>query len=151
MHAPTPHSRRFALLVDRQLETRSLIGPALLGHLQLVHSRTGSAALALLQRMAEHFGLALVALTLDDIPGRVVIDTIRLFRPEIPVICLSGSDRISAETGVQRLSREGDRGMLRATTAAIEQARTTFALTGDLSLAARELQRRESGGLEGSQ
>ena len=161
MHAPTPRSGRFALLVDCDPATRSIIGPALPDGLQLVQSRTGSAALALLQRMAEHFGLALVTLDLEDMPGRVVIDTIRLFRPEIPVICLSRSQGVKAETGVQCLAKEGDGTALRvrlqemwktlgtswplpgATAAAIEQARTTFALTGDLTLAARELLRGE--------
>jgi ActR/RegA family two-component response regulator len=125
MRAPTP--RKFALLVDGDPMTRSIIEPALLGDLQLVQSRTGNAALALLQRMAEHFGLALVTLDLEDMPGRVVIDTIRLFRPEIRVVCLSGAEGVTS--------------MVRATAAAIEQAKVTFALSGDLGLAARELQR----------
>ena len=160
MHTPTPHSGRFALLVDGDPATRTIIGSALPDGLQLVQSRTGSAALALLQRMAGHFGLALVTLDLDDMPGRVVIDTIRLFRPEIPVICLSRGQGVKVETGVQCLAKEGDGTTLRvrlqkmwkslefwplprATAAAIEQARTTFALTGDLTLAARELLRGE--------
>jgi len=56
-----------------------------------------------------------------------VIDTIRLFRPEIRVVCLSGAEGVTS--------------MVRATAAAIEQAKVTFALSGDLGLAARELQR----------
>ena len=161
MHASAPHVRKFALLVDGDPMTRSSIEPALPGGLQVLQSRTGSAALALLQRMAEHFRLALVALDLEDMPGRVVIDAIRLFRPEIPVICLAAAEGPMAATGARCIAKDGDGGLLRArlqemwdglaspwtspraTAAAIEQAKTTFALTGDLSLAARELQRGE--------
>lgn len=163
MHAPAPNRRKFVLLVDGDSATRSVVRPALPDGLQLVQSRTGNAALDLLQRVPERFGLALVALDLVGVPGKVVIDTIHLFRPGIRVICLSDKPDPAAAGG-PCVAKAGDGIALRArvlevwgghgtswtipqsTPAAVELAKAAFALTGDLTAAARELQRGQRSG-----
>jgi len=81
---------QLALLADDDRETARQARPWLLSQgLELVQARGGMAALELLQRLPESFGLALVSLDLPDIPGVVLIETLRHFRPALPVMCLT--------------------------------------------------------------
>lgn len=159
MEAPTPSRRKFALLIDADPASREILRPLLPSGLQLIQSRTGATGLDLLQRVPARFGLALVSLVLPGLPGAVVIDTIRLFRPAIPVICLtSGREAVTPATapclptssaaaelrmqlaGVLAIEGTAWAGPA-ASAAAVEQARSVFALSGDLNYAARELAR----------
>jgi CheY-like chemotaxis protein len=160
MEASSPSRRKFALLIDAGPTSRDLLRPLLPRGLQLIQSSTGATGLDLLQRVPARFGLALVSLILPGLPGLVVIDTIRLFRPAIPVICLAdGRESLTGRISEPCLSKLAATAQLRAqlagaltsegtlwagpaaSAAAVEQARAAFALSGDLNEAARELAR----------
>jgi CheY-like chemotaxis protein len=88
---------RLVLLVDADRHTRHAVSPLLVAHrLELVHARAGIAALELLQRMPEHFRLAVVNLDLPDFSGAAIIETLRHFRPKLPVVCLTESEGATA-------------------------------------------------------
>ena len=89
---------RLALLVDADRATAYAIRPLLLAQgLELVHARAGVAALELLQRLPERFALALVTIDLPDLSGAVVIETLRLFRPELALVCLVEEERAPSD------------------------------------------------------
>jgi CheY-like chemotaxis protein len=159
MQQPTPPSRRtFALLIDADPASRELLRSLLPPMLQLIQSRTGASGLDLLQRVPDRFGLALVSLGLPGLPGAVVIDTIRLFRPAIPVVCLtdgldpvaSAGSCLSKDAAVAELRAQLNGVLVTSGTSwsgpaasarAVEQARAAYVLSVDLTVAARELAR----------
>ena len=156
MQLPMPSRRKFALLIDADQSSREFLRSLL--PLQLIQSRTGASGLDLLQRVPDRFGLALVNLALPGLSGAVVIDTIRLFRPAVPVVCLTdglgavaaGGSCLSKDAAVAELRAQLN-GVLAssgtiwsgpaASAAAVEQARAAYDLSGDLTVAARELAR----------
>ena len=122
---------------------------------------SSTAALPLVRcrtRLPAFSNMAIVSLALPGLPGTVVIDTIRLFRPAIPVVCLSDSlDALPAsgpcipKHGALTELRAQLNGVLTnsgpawsnpaASSAAVEHARAAYELSGDLTAAARELAR----------
>lgn len=158
MPQPKPSRRKFALLIDADPGSRELLRPLLSPILEVIQSRTGASGLDLLQRVPDRFGLAIVSLALPGLSGTVVIDTIRLFRPAIPVVCLSDSLGVLPASG-PCLPKHGALTELRAqltgvltnagpawsspaaSLAAVEHARAAYELSGDLTAAARELAR----------
>jgi CheY-like chemotaxis protein len=81
--------RGLALVIDHhassQRETRALLESR--GY-EAVCASTGMAGLELIQRLPATFRLVLIALDLRGIPGTVVLQTLRLFRPDLPVLCI---------------------------------------------------------------
>lgn len=55
----------------------------------VVQASTGLAGLELIQRLPESFQLVLTNLTLPGLPGPIVVETLRLFRPDLPVLCMT--------------------------------------------------------------
>src|SRR6266545_3505849 len=157
---PTPP--RLALLVDADPDMRRIVRPLLAPFgLEVIQSRTSVAALDLLQRLPERFRVAIVSLEMPDLSGTVVIETIGLFRTGVATLCLTSAERptIGAGGGLC-LSKPPRTDELRAQLVdalagasnslaaaraippdALERARASFAASGSLLDAARELAR----------
>jgi len=97
MEATRRVSAPLALLVDEDPMTRNVLRPLLRPHgLEVVQARAGVAALELLQRVARRFRLVVVSLEMEGVSGAVVLETVRLFRPELATICLTSAARAAA-------------------------------------------------------
>jgi DNA-binding response OmpR family regulator len=88
---------KLALLIDDDPNTRRVLRPLLARRgLDIVQASTGVAGLELLQRFAGSFQLAVVSCDAPGLPAAVIMETIRRFRPEVRVICLTTAERIAA-------------------------------------------------------
>jgi CheY-like chemotaxis protein len=157
--------RGLVLLVDNDVgsrrQTRRLLE---LRGLEVVQAANGMAALELIQRLPQSFRLVLTDLDLPGIPGSVIIETLRIFRPDIPVLCMSATPAVTGTNGISPcLSKPVDGRELEAaldgganhwagpgpTTIAesvASRARARFAVGGDLVEAALDLSRGMSSG-----
>ena len=81
---------KLALVIDSDAGSRAVLRELLesRGH-DVVHSTSGLAGLELLQRLPTSFSLVLVDLEVHGFPGLAVVETLRIFRPELPVVCMS--------------------------------------------------------------
>jgi CheY-like chemotaxis protein len=162
MEVPTQPSARLVLLVDPDPATREGLRPlvAELG-LEIVQARQSIAALEILQRLPHKFRLAIVTVEMPGLSGAVLVETLRLFRPTLPTVCLIGADRAPVPVGSLgnclekpirpeelraqvRDALAGDGGPMLSTPAdrvAVARAKATFAVSGSLLDAARELAR----------
>jgi DNA-binding response OmpR family regulator len=88
-----------ALVIDPDSGSRRSVR-RLLGSIgfDVVHAPNGLVALELIQRLPETFRLVLTELDLPGLSGPVVRDTLRLFRPELPVLCMARTVGVSART-----------------------------------------------------
>ena len=99
MHPATNGRPRLVLLIDADLATRQRLAPILApSGLELVQARESVAGLEILQRLPERFRLAIVSLEMPGLPGAAVIGTLRLFRPELAVVCLTGTEPATASS-----------------------------------------------------
>jgi CheY-like chemotaxis protein len=97
MEATARTSAPLVLLVDEDPATRTLLTPLLRPHgLEVVQARASAAALELLQRVARRFRLVVVSLELEGLFGAVVLETVRLFKPELATICLTAGSSAPA-------------------------------------------------------
>ena len=152
-------SAPLVLLVDEDPITRNLLRPLLRPQgLEVVHVRAGSAALELLQRVTRRFRLAVVSLDMGGLSGAVVLETVRLFRPELATICLTAADSTPVATKGDCLMKPASSAELREriahalagapsripagnlTPGAIAKARGVFERSGSLIAAAREIE-----------
>ena len=160
MNSPVQRQGRLVLLIDADPAMRATVRPLLARYgLDLVQARTGVAALDLVQRMPDSFRMAVVSLELPGMSGTLLMETLRLFRPAVSIICLTAVERVvvTAESAnciskppspAELGSQMGDAlaGALpapapRARPSAILRAQAEFAVSGDLLGAARELAR----------
>lgn len=152
--------RRLVLLIDHDVMSRRGTRHLLESRgLDVVQVSNGMAALELVQRLTDSFQLVLADLHLPGIPGRVIMETLRIFRPKLPVYCM-GTDLVAAATGglTRCLSKPLLESELVATLREItdgwspptdfevpeellQRARARFAEGGDLVEAALELSR----------
>lgn len=158
MDSPVPQRGRFVLLIDADAATRAAMRPLLPRYgLELVQARTSVAAIDLLQRMPANFRMAVVSLDMPGISGAVLIETLRVFRPELALVCVS--DGTAALVGANScLAKPVNGPELRAqiedalagkpaspvpaaSPEAIARAQAAFADSGSLLDAARELAR----------
>jgi CheY-like chemotaxis protein len=128
--------------------------------LEVIHARSSVAGLELLQRMTDRFRVVLVSMEMPGLSGLVLLETLRLFRPRLPALCLTGADGaavgapdadclpkpILADELRARLAEAlaGANGTPPAHAIAsdtLARARATFAASGSLLEAARELAR----------
>jgi len=150
-----------ALLIDADPTMRSQVRPVLEdAGLEIIHARSSVAALELLQRMRERFRLVLVSMEMPGLPGLVLLETLRLFRPHLSVLCLTRADAAGVGAAEPNcLPKPLRQDELRARLAealagtngsaagqpidpeALARARATFAASGSLLDAARELAR----------
>ena len=151
---------RLALLVDPDRETSRTTRSILMERgLELVQARAGVAALELIQRMPSPSRSPL-SVSIWPTFLAVVIETLRHFRPEIPVVCLAGIDGSApgydAASCLSKPIRQMDlllqlEGAITGTSSplllttvdpeAVERARWRFTESGDLLQAAREIAR----------
>ena len=65
----------------------------------VVHASTGLVGLELIQRLPRSFQLVLTDLDLPGVSGVVIMETLRLFRPELPVLCMEEAKAVGALAG----------------------------------------------------
>jgi CheY-like chemotaxis protein len=153
-----PRGPRLVLLVDNDVISRREARQMLEGRgLDVVQASNGMAALELVQRMPESFRLVLVDLDLPGIRGSVVVETLRLFRPDLPVLCMSAALVTVGGSSLKRClskplqgaeldlameeitSRWEPQALLEVPESMVSRARARFAVGGDLVEAALEL------------
>ena len=154
-------SASLGLLIDADPTMRHLTAPLVRSHgLELVQARSGIAAFELLEQVPGRFRLALVSLDMPDLSGAVILETLGLFRPDIATICLATAERVALSNGSGRclakpvradelgaqinealagtLSKQPGTAILPE---AVARAKATFARSGSLFEAAREVAR----------
>jgi CheY-like chemotaxis protein len=151
--------RRLVLLVDHDVESRRHARHLLERHgLEVVQASNGMAALELIQRLPRSFLLVLTEIDLPGLSGTIVAETLRVFRPDLPTLCMSTaagagvpsagrclakplqSEDLLAAIRNGREAYDGD-GRPRPSEDAVARARARFAAVGDLVEAALELAR----------
>jgi CheY-like chemotaxis protein len=151
---------RLVLLVDYDVDSRRQARHLLeLRGMEVVQASNGMAALELIQRLPRSFRLVLTDLDLPGIPGAVVVETLRLIRPDLPVLCMSATRTVAGRVEVKRcLSKplQGGEleamleesasgweleGLLGVSDELAARVRARFAVAGDLVEAALELYR----------
>lgn len=154
-----PEDRRLVLLVDHDVATRRHARHLLeLQGMEVVQASNGIAALELIQRLPQSFRLVITEMDLPGVSGLVLIETLRMFRPDLPALCMSsravagifegkrclskpldGSDLAAAlQDGVGSLEQDGDG---RIPQESIARARARYATLSDLVEAALEMSR----------
>jgi CheY-like chemotaxis protein len=158
--SPRPDGRRLVLLVDNDVEARRHARHLLeLRGVDVVQASNGMAALELIQRLPRSFRMVLMDLDLPGVPGPVVVETLRLFRPDLPVFCMcavkAGSEAAEIRRCLAKPLRDDALGAAlaegvdgwtpreagRVPEAAAARAKACFAAGGDLVEAALELAR----------
>lgn len=150
---------RLVLLMDHDVDSRRHARHLLELHgLEVVQASNGIAGLELIQRLPDSFRLVITDLDLPDLPGTVVWETLRIFRPELPTLCMSGRLVVGVVHGRRCLAKPlqafdlaaamrdgngpGDSdGHGRFPATSIARARARYAAVGDLVEAAIELAR----------
>ncbi len=150
------------LLVDHDVHSRRQVRRLLeLRSLEVVQASNGLSALELVQRLPRSFRLVLTELDLPGLPGAVIVETLRLFRPDLPVLCMSGA-RVTTGGSRRCLAKPlqggdldaalgeseswGSEGLKNLGDGVAERAKARFAAAGDLVEAALELARGMPGG-----
>lgn len=126
---------------------------------EVVQASNAVSALELIQRLPGSFRFVLTELDLAGLPGSALIETLRLFRPDLPVLCMSQRRAESITEGclTKPLEAAGLDGQLETLRtglatgwektpvmvdeAAVARARASYSLQGDLVEAALELVR----------
>jgi CheY-like chemotaxis protein len=157
-------ARGLVLLVDGDDTSRRDIRHLLESRgIDVVQTSNGMAALELIQRLHESLRFVMVDLSLPGLPGSVLIETLRHFRPDLPVLCMT-TNRTAVPAGIGRnclakplqtsdldaaLSELGDgrtpQAFLDISPELLERTRRTFTRSRDLVEAALEL----ASGLDG--
>jgi CheY-like chemotaxis protein len=94
MEDSTQPAPKLVLLIDTDPTTRDAVRPLLAPHgLELVQARNSVAGLEILQRLPDRFRLAIINLEMPGLSGAVLIETLRLCRSGLPVVCLTSTER----------------------------------------------------------
>ena len=155
-----PSDGKLVLLVDYDVESRRQARHLLeLRGMDVVQASNGMAALELIQRLPRSFRVVLIDLDLPGIPGAVVVETLRIFRPDLLVLCLDAPRTVVAGSrSRQCLSKPLQGGQLEAALmepgtgwdlqslleipdAVTARVRARYAVVGDLVEAALEIHR----------
>ena len=163
-----PSEGKLVLLVDYDVESRRQARHLLeLRGMDVVQASHGMAALELIQRLPRSFRLVLTDLDLPGIPGAVVVETLRIFRPDLPVLCMSATRTVVRAAAIKQcLSKplQGGEleaaleesasgwellGLLEISDALAARVRARFAVVGDLVEAALEMYRGAEGDKDG--
>jgi CheY-like chemotaxis protein len=159
-----PRDGNLVLLVDYDVESRRQARHLLeLRGMDVVQASNGMAALELIQRLPRSFHLVLTDLDLPGIPGPVVVETLRIFRPDLPVLCMDANRTVAGGSRTRRClskplqggeleaalmeSASGSEleGLLEIPDAVAARVRARFAAVGDLVEAALEIYRGATG------
>ena len=149
---------RLVLLVDHDVESRRHVRHLLeLQGMEVVQATNGITALELIQRLPQSFRLVITDLDLPGLSGTLVVETLRIFRPDLPALCMSS--RVPAGVDgrgclpkplhgpdLEAALRESNGGTPSngrhwLAEEAVARARARFAAAGDLVEAALELAR----------
>jgi CheY-like chemotaxis protein len=161
MEDSTRPGTKLVLLIDADPTTRDVVRPLLAPRgLEVVQARNSVAGLEVLQRLPELFRLAIINLEMPGLSGAVLIETLRLCCPELPVVCLRSTERTAvAAASSNCLSKPVQPAELRAQVQdalagihqsltavpvdpeALARAKAAFELSGNLLDAAREVAR----------
>ena len=156
--------RGLVLLVDNDVESRRHVRRLLeLQRIDVVQASNGIAALELIQRLPQSFALVITELDLPGVSGAILAETLRLFRPDLRTLCMSGRALAATAAGRQCLSKPVEEAALQAAMLDghvlqesndlpevwVARARSRYAMAGDLVEAALELSR-AAGSEEGS-
>jgi CheY-like chemotaxis protein len=161
MEDSTQPGPKLVLLIDADPTTRDVVRPLLAPRgLEVVQARHSVAGLEILQRLPDRFRLAMINLEMPGLSGAVLIETLRLCRPGLPVVCLSSTERTAvAAAGSNCLSKPVQPAELRAQVGdalagihqsvtatavdpeALARAKAAFEASGNLLDAAHELSR----------
>jgi len=99
-------SGRLVLLVDDDVESRRHARHLLELHgMDVVQASNGIAALELIQRLPRSFRLVLTDLDLPGLSGTVLLETLRIFRPDLPTLCMSSRAAAGAVDGRRCLAK----------------------------------------------
>jgi CheY-like chemotaxis protein len=149
-------NRGLVLLVDDDVESRRHVRRLLELHgMDVVQASNGIAALELIQRLPQSFRLVITELDLPGLSGVMLAETLRLFRPDLLTLCMSGRAVAGSAVGRQCLSKPVEGAALQAAMldahliqesdnlpeAWVARARARYAMGGDLVEAALELSR----------
>jgi CheY-like chemotaxis protein len=160
--APRIEDRWLVLLVDDDVESRRHARHLLESRdLEVIQASNGIAALELIQRLPDRFRLVFTELDLPGISGAVLSETLRIFRPDLPSLCMSSRAVPGAVDGRRCLAKplQGPDLLAALENGAIHdggfafpdvwvtRARARYAAVGDLVEAALELAR--AAGLDG--
>jgi DNA-binding response OmpR family regulator len=165
MNTPTNGRPKLVLLIDSDPAMRQSVVPLLArSGMELVQVRDSVAGLEILQRLPERFRLAIISLEMPGLSGTVLIQTLRLFRPDLPIVCLTHRQPVaSGRAATQCLDKPVRPELLRAQLEdalagvapameaadirpdAVARAKACFARSRSLLDAAREV----AGGLPG--
>lgn len=150
---------RMVLLVDHDVESRRHARHLLELHgMEVIQASNGIAALELIQRLPRRFGVVLTEIDLPDLPGSVVRQTLRVFRPDLVTLCMSSRAVAGLVDGRRCLAKPLQSADLQAALGngrdpsqdddepdlpedQIARARARYAALGDLVEAAIELAR----------
>lgn len=150
--------RRLVLLVDDDVDSRRHARHLLEQRgMEVVQASNGIAALELIQRLPERFRLVLTELDLPGISGAVLSETLRIFRPDLPTLCMSSRAVAGVVEGWRCLAKPLQGPDLHAAMESgalgeaehgpafpevwVARARARYAAVGDLVEAALELAR----------
>jgi CheY-like chemotaxis protein len=155
-----PRDGKLVLLVDYDVESRRQARHLLeLRGMDVVQVSNGMAALELIQRLPQSFQLVITDLDLPGIPGPVVAETLRIFRPDLLVFCMEAARTVaavsrnkqclskplqSAELDAALMESAGGwelQGLVEIPETVAARVRARFAVVGDLVEAALELHR----------
>jgi CheY-like chemotaxis protein len=125
---------------------------------EVVHASNALAGLELIQRLPTSFRMVVTELDLSGLPGTALIETLRLFRPDLPVLCITArraaitagclakplsADDLDTQLGAVRagigISWEDLTGIVDEE--AVARAKARYSLQADLVEAALELAR----------
>lgn len=140
------HDQEARRKLRRKLEER--------GH-EVVEAGSVVAALELIQRLPNGFRLVLTQVDMPGVPGSALVEALRLFHPDLPVLCLAADQAAAALIRCPRLSEGADelerhlaefsdggaswREPSRLPAEIIRRARDRYERTGDLVEAAYEV------------
>ena len=155
-----PRDGKLVLLVDYDVQSRRQARHLLqLRGMDVVQASNGMAALELIQRLPQSFQMVITDLDLPGIPGPVVVETLRIFRPDLRVFCMDAARTLAgaaryrqclskplqgAELEAALIESAGGwelQGLVEIPETVAARVRARFAVVGDLVEAALELHR----------
>lgn len=97
------------LIVDHDQEASRRLRRDMEGRgYDVVEAGSVTAALELIQRLPNGFRLVLTRVEMPGIPGTALVETLRLFRPDLPVLCISAREESAILVGCTVLSESAD-------------------------------------------